>query len=253
MGSCAPIGVFDSGLGGISVLKAMQSLMPKENFIYFGDSRRAPYGTKSVEVVRQYSEEIVSDFVARGAKAVVIACNTATSAAADYLRAQYDIPIIGVEPALKPAAIENPNGHVVVLATEMTLRERKFNQLMQQFQDSVELTRMAVPEFVTLVDQGILQGPEVNRVLDRYLADIDLKTVNGVVLGCTHYVFLKEAISAYFGHRVALYDGNLGTARHLQSVLAQRDSLCTGTVGTVVIENSLGEEMVGRSYQLLRL
>ncbi len=253
MGSCNPIGVFDSGLGGLSVLKTMMTIMPQEHFIYFGDSKRAPYGTKSVETVRFYSNEIVEDFVARGAKAIVIACNTATSAAAEALRAKHNIPIIGVEPALKPAALENPSGQIVVMATEMTLREEKFSRLMGQYDSCTDIIKMAVPEFVTLVDHGITSGPKITAVLDAYFNELDLKKIKGIVLGCTHYVFLKAAILEYFDNRVRLYDGNEGTAKHLKEVLTRENKLCIEGQGhgQVTIMNSLGDEMVARSYELI--
>lgn len=251
MVNCAPIGVFDSGLGGLSVLKEMMTLMPHENFIYYGDSARAPYGTKSVETVRHYSDEIVDYFVQQGVKAVVIACNTATSAAADYLRQKHTIPIIGVEPALKPAALENRGGHILVLATEMTLRENKFSRLMQQYQNESTISKVAVPEFVTLVDQGKIEAKAVESILDHYLEAIPKEAVSAVVLGCTHYVFLKVFIEAYFKHPVKLYDGNFGTANHLQQLLVSREACCTKGLGEIRLENSLGEVMVERSYQLL--
>lgn len=252
MGDCSPIGVFDSGLGGISVLKSMMRLLPQEHFIYFGDSRRAPYGPKSIDTVRAYSDEIVELMINKGAKAVVIACNTATSAAADFLRSKYPIPIIGVEPALKPAAIAHPNGHILVLATEMTLREQKFDKLMKQFQMSNKISTLAVPEFVSLVDRGITEGPQITEVLNRYFSDVNLSDIQGIVLGCTHYVFLKPPIIEYFHNRVHLYDGNEGTARQLLQVLRSTNQLCEEGDGSATLLNSRGEDMVCRSYELLK-
>ncbi len=251
---CQPIGVFDSGLGGLSVLKTLIAMMPNESFIYFGDSLRAPYGPKLPETILNYSEEIVEDFISRGVKAVVIACNTATSAAAHVLRGKYTIPIIGMEPALKPAALAHPGGHIAVLATEMTLREQKFARLMERYQDNVTLSKIPVPEFVTLVDQGIVGGPLVNAVLER-LFPLDASIpVDGLVLGCTHYVFLRQAISDYFNYPVNIYDGNMGTARHLKEILEDGQLLCDGNQkGTITLLNSAGAIMVERSYMLLDL
>lgn len=251
---CKPIGVFDSGLGGLSVLKTLITMMPNESFIYFGDSLRAPYGPKLPETILNYSQEIVEDFISRGVKAVVIACNTATSAAAHVLREKYSIPIIGMEPALKPAAMAHPGGRIAVLATEMTLREQKFARLMTRHQGNVTLAKMAVPEFVTLVDQGIVAGPQIDAVLERLFPKDESLPIDGLVLGCTHYVFLRQAISDYFSYPVNIYDGNLGTARHLKEVLEGSQLLCDGNEkGTITLLNSAGADMVQRSYRLLDL
>lgn len=254
MDQYAPIGVFDSGLGGISVLKTLSAMMPHENFIYFGDSARAPYGTKSLETVSAYSEEIVDFFMDKGAKAVVIACNTATSAAASNLRQKYPIPIIGMEPALKPAALENPRGTVLVMATEMTLREEKFAKLIRNYQADLQIITQAVPEFVTLVEAGVYSGQPIQAVLSHYFGNLREAKLDGIVLGCTHYVFLKAAIGEFFGHQVKIYDGNEGTARHLKDVLAQSNLLNpSDSLGKVDLFNSAGALLIERSKTLLEL
>ena len=138
-----PIGVFDSGVGGISVLKEAVKLLPNEDFIFFGDSKNAPYGVKSVEQVYQLSKKIVTDFIAQDAKAIVIACNTATSAAAKRLRSEHpEIPIIGLEPALKPAVLAKENSHVLVMATPLTLKEQKFADLMKRFESQAKISNL---------------------------------------------------------------------------------------------------------------
>ena len=195
MASTAPIGVFDSGLGGISVAREIRRDMPNEHVLYFGDSANAPYGTKSPEQVRELSDVIVKRFVEQGVKAVVIACNTATSAAANELRDTYDIPIIGMEPALKVAC---DRGHgkrqrVIVAATPLTLRERKFAVLMDRFKADHTIFPEPCPGLVEIVEHGQLDDHDVvMRTLHQYFDQYDLSTIDSVVLGCTHFVFYRD-------------------------------------------------------------
>ena len=199
MASTAPIGVFDSGLGGISVAREIRRDMPNEHVLYFGDSANAPYGTKSPEQVRELSDVIVKRFVEQGVKAVVIACNTATSAAANELRDTYDIPIIGMEPALKVAC---DRGHgkrqrVIVAATPLTLRERKFAVLMDRFKADHTIFPEPCPGLVEIVEHGQLDDHDVvMRTLHQYFDQYDLSTIDSVVLGCTHFVCSTAIISA---------------------------------------------------------
>lgn len=251
--SCAPIGVFDSGLGGISVLQTIHHVLPHEDLIYFGDSKRAPYGPQSVEQVRAYSDEIVQNMIDQGAKAVVIACNTATSAAAEYLRSKYPIPIIGMEPALKPAAMAHPGGKLAVMATEMTLREKKFASLLGRFEENHTILKVPAPDFVVLVDQGLTEGRAVEAVLSQLFPMSDQEDLDGIVLGCTHFVFLKKAISQYFKKPIHLYDGNLGTAKYLKTRLKALGLLCEKQEeGQVSIHNSAGQAWVDRSWILFK-
>src|SRR5699024_10026666 len=146
MASSAPVGVFDSGLGGISVLRALRATLPGEDYLYFGDSRHAPYGDKPLQEVQALSRKAVELLLSRGAKAIVIACNTATSAAAALLREQYPaVPIIGTEPALKPAVERHPGGHILVMATEMTIHEEKFHHLQEQFETKARVDSIPCP------------------------------------------------------------------------------------------------------------
>ncbi|MCK8059211.1 MULTISPECIES: glutamate racemase [unclassified Fusibacter] len=249
---CAPIGVFDSGLGGVSVVNTIRKILPNENIIYYGDSKHAPYGPQTVEQVIGHSQRIVEYFITLGVKAVVIACNTATSAAASHLRNQYELPIIGMEPALKPAALAHPGGHIAVLATEMTLRESKFEKLMDQYLDEVTIIKCPTPEFVELVESQKVTYQEVYRILDQVISKEERNQISGVVLGCTHFIFLKQTISAYFNHTVNIYDGNLGTSFHLKRTLQDLDLLCDDAgKGSVTIENSAGEQMVELATELL--
>ncbi len=222
MTSTAPIGVFDSGLGGISVARELRRDMPNERVLYFGDSANAPYGTKTPEHVRELSEHIMERFARQGVKAVVIACNTATSVAANALRDRYDFPIIGMEPALK-VACDRGEGHrqrVIVAATNLTLRERKFAVLMDRFKADHTIFPEPCPDLVEIVEHGRLDDHAlVMRTLHRYFDQYDLSTIDAVVLGCTHFVFYRDYFRELLPDSAAIIDGNLGTVRHLGVVL----------------------------------
>ena len=232
-GKDAPIGVFDSGLGGLSVAREIRRLLPAERVLYFGDSANAPYGTRTVDEVRALSIAICDRFMGEGAKAIVVACNTATSACVNDLRARYDVPIIGMEPALKVACDRGlrPDGtvvpqHVIVCATPLTLRERKFARLMDRFDTVHTIRKQPCPELVRIVESGRL-GDErlVMDTLHGYLDAYDLRGVDSVVLGCTHFVFFRDYFRRLLPDSVAIIDGNEGTVRHLADVLDGRDEL----------------------------
>ena len=231
--------MFDSGLGGISVLRELRRLMPNEHYLYFGDSANAPYGTRKLEEVRALTLQNIGMLYDRGVKAAVIACNTATSAAVAALRERFrDIPIIGMEPALKPAALAHPGGTVLVLATPLTLREEKFSSLMEHYQGGVRIVPLACPELVEFVERGELDSEPLMRFLHARL-DPYRSAADAAVLGCTHFPFLRAAIRRVLGEQVALYDGGQGTARQTQRQLRQLDLLDHSVAeGTVTLENS---------------
>ena len=183
-----PIGVFDSGVGGISVLRELVAQMPNENYIFFGDSKNAPYGTKTLEEVQRLTCADAEYLLSRGVKALVVACNTATSAAIRILREKYaDMPVIGIEPALKPAVHAGGHPRVLVMATPMTLREEKFHALMQRFESDAEILRLPCPGLVEYVEQGVLEGAELEAFLANLFEPYQSHPVDCVVLGCTHY------------------------------------------------------------------
>lgn len=242
MASNAPIGVFDSGLGGISVVREIRREMPNEHIIYFGDSANAPYGTKTPEEVRRLSFAIVERFIAMGVKAIVIACNTATSAAVDDLRATYDLPIISMEPALKVAC---DRGHglpqrVIVAATPLTLREKKFTALMHRFSADNTIYRQPCPDLVEIVEHDQLEDHDlVMATLHRYFDVYDLDTIDSVVLGCTHFVFYRDYFRELLPASTAIIDGNEGTVRHLHDLLeASHELAASDAQGGVTLENS---------------
>ena len=222
----SPIGIMDSGMGGISVLREITALLPNENFIFYGDSKNAPYGSRTTEEIYHLTSRVVDELLDRGVKAVVIACNTASSAAGKRLREKYpSLPIIAIEPALKPAVIGCPNGRVLVLATEATLRETKFATLMDAWKDRAEIIKMPLPGLPEFVERGELDSPALRDFLSRHFKALGGKTVDGVVLGCTHYPFVKKVISELFDNKVKIYDGAAGTARQLRRRLYSRNLL----------------------------
>jgi glutamate racemase len=249
------IGIFDSGMGGISVLGEAIRWLPTENFIYYGDSANAPYGSKTKEEVTALSEAICDHFIERDVKAIVIACNTATSAAVDYLRAKYaDIPVIGIEPALKPAVESVEKGAVLVLATEMTLKETKFLDLCDRIAKEREVIKLPCPSFVTMVEEGIVDGIEAEKEVRNCLGQVSYGNVKAVVLGCTHFVFLRHVIAKVMGPNVEIFDGNVGTVKHLLQTLEERgDHEMSRHESTIEIINSGGMELVLQSQKLLNL
>lgn len=225
----APVGVFDSGVGGISVLRDLRALMPDEDFIYFGDGANAPYGEKSSGEIRVLAWNVVEKLLDRGIKALVIACNTATAAAAPLIRERLDMPVVAMEPALKPASACAHGGKVVVMATPLTLSLDKFKRLMSEY--GRDALPMPCPGLMDMVERGVVDGPE----MDEYLAGVREKIgdvrVDAVVLGCTHYVFLRTAVERTFPGAQVI-DGNGGTARQLKRLLEER-GLARGESGHV--------------------
>ena len=219
-----PIGFFDSGVGGISVLKEAVKLMPNEHYIYFGDSKNAPYGIKEVEEVKALTYKAVEFLIEKGAKAIVIACNTATSAAVRALRITYpNIPIIGIEPAVKPAVKLGRKGPVIIMATPMTLKEKKLKVLMDKYKDEAEMVSMPCPDLVEFVESGKVDGEEVESYLRKQFKNYLDKDIAAVVLGCTHYPFVGKVIDKILEGKVPIIDGGLGTSKELQRQLKELD------------------------------
>lgn len=249
-----PIGVFDSGVGGISVLKKVVQLLLHEDFIYFGDSLNAPYGSKPLDEVRKLTLAGVDFLLERNVKAIVVACNTATSAAIDVIRARYpDIPIIGTEPALKPAVLASKQGSIVVMATERTLAEDKFAHLMNKVARERDVIKMPCPGLAELIEDGKSDTMEVRDYLQDKFSRVDLDKISSVVLGCTHYPFITRALAEVIGEDKLILDGADGISRHLRNVLSMCDLLTDRTIpGEVqIINSSSGDELLNLSVQLL--
>ncbi len=233
-----PIVVFDSGVGGVSVLRALVRELPTERFVYFGDSANAPYGPRTTEEIRALTLDALTrlkkeyDF-----KAAVIACNTATSAAIGELRTAWpELPIIGIEPALKPAADRHPGGTVVVMATETTLREEKFAALTRRMEGRCRVVGLPCPELVEFVERGETDSPALQAYLNEILEP--WREADAVVLGCTHFPFALAALRRVLSPDTELLDGSLGTARNTRSQLAERSLLRETGEGSVSFLNS---------------
>ena len=250
-----PIGVFDSGQGGLTVLSRLVDLMPNEDYVFYGDSANAPYGVKSKEEVYQLAKRVVDELIDKHqVKAVMIACNTATSAAADRLRREYSLPIIGIEPAVKPAAEENPGRQLVAMATPLTLEQDKFNQLVAECVEPGQVVKVPAPKLVELIEKGQTDSPAIYQYLEELLAPYAGKAA-GVVLGCTHFPFAKQAIQEILGPQAKVYDGAIGAAAEVKRQLASRDELnASSQPGQILFENSApaGADLSKRLYALYR-
>ena len=244
------IAVFDSGVGGISVLRELIKQMPGENYLYFGDSANAPYGKKSTQEVQLLTLKNAQMLFERNVKALVVACNTATAAAIDLLREAFpDKLILGIEPALKPAVRQFPAGTIGIMATQVTLREEKLSRLLAQFPDA-RVEKIAAPGLVELIEQGKADAPETEQLLRKTLTPYAHK-LDALVLGCTHYPFVKNTVTRILGPDTVLFDGGEGTARQARRCLEERGLLNDGQ-GSVTVENSLGTPaLLQLSYALL--
>ena len=246
------IAVFDSGVGGISVLRHLLAYLPGERYLYFGDSANAPYGSRTTEEVRKLTlaaaDKLTSEYPL---KALVIACNTATAAAVKQVRDTYpDLIVIGIEPALKVGADHFPGGRIGVMATEVTLREEKFDTLLHRFERSCTITKIPAPGLVQRIEAGDTDGPETEALLRNILAE-HIGNLDALVLGCTHYPFAAKAISRILGENVRLLDGGDGTARETKRRLEAAGLLEQG-IGEVTIINSAGDPgMIRISRSLL--
>lgn len=240
-----PVAVFDSGVGGISVLREMVRLMPKENFWFFGDSINAPYGTKTVEQVRELTIKNVAWMAEKGIKGIVIACNTATSAAINQLREIYtDIPVVGIEPAVKPAVMQKKDAKVLVLATPGTVQGVKFKTLMAQYEKQATVIPVGCPGLMEFVEAGTLEGEELEQYLIKLLYPYLPGGMDAVVLGCTHYPFVRDTIAKVMGNGPVILDGSEGTARELLRRLTQMDLLTDRKdAGRVVFDESIPEKI----------
>lgn len=252
MNAQRPIGIFDSGMGGISVLREARALLPMEDFMYYGDNGNAPYGTKTEAEIRSLSCAVAERLMARGIKALVVACNTATSAAAQTLRETLPIPVIAMEPALKPAAEARHGGAILVMATPMTLKLPKFQALMARYGEGA--VPVPCPGLMEFVERLELSGPALEDWLRNLLGGYREKQVDAVVLGCTHYVFIKEVVASLFPNGTQIIDGNLGTARQLRRVLKEGGLLRDAGEGQIELTTSgEAEAVLPRMRHLLNL
>jgi glutamate racemase len=215
-----PIGIFDSGVGGLSILKAIRRLMPNENLIYIADTEFVPYGDKSEAQIENRVLTIATHLIDLDVKALVVGCNTATAAAAQKLRVQFCLPIVGLEPALKPAAENSSNKRVGVLATQSTLNSQKYRDLKTKFGRQIELVEKSSPLFVNLVESTPIITDQTMELIEKELDPFKRANVDSLVLGCTHYPFLKNAIKEIMGPQVQLFDSALPVAHELRRRLS---------------------------------
>jgi glutamate racemase len=215
-----PIGVFDSGVGGLSVLRAMRAQMPTEAMIYFGDQGHVPYGPRPIEQIQGFSEGITRFLLDQGAKLIVVACNTASAAALQYLRKTFpDVPFVGMEPAVKPAAEHTHSGKVGVLATPATFQGALYASVVERFANGVELLQSTCPGLVQQIEQGNLYGKETRKILEDALLPMLEKGIDTVVLGCTHYPFVIPLIQRIVGESVRVIDPAPSVARQAGRLL----------------------------------
>jgi glutamate racemase len=222
--SAAPIGVFDSGLGGLTVAHAIMRQLPAESLIYFGDTARVPYGPKSPDTVRRYSREISAFLIEQGVKAIVVACNTATAHALPTLRDELDVPVIGVvEPGARAAVRATRTGHIGVIGTAGTIRSQAYDRAIRAENPEVRVTTLACPLFVPMVEEGWVDHEATHLIAEEYLAPFVKDPIDTLVLGCTHYPLLKPVIGEIVGRSVRLIDSAEETALDARRMLAAND------------------------------
>lgn len=223
-----PIGFFDSGVGGISVMAHAANMMPNESFIYYGDDANAPYGSKSEDEIRKLSFACGEFLYKQGVKAMVMACNTATSTCVHQIRENYNLPVISMEPAVKPAA-ENVEGDILVMATAATLSQKRYHRLVDRIGCKDRTVDLPMEELAGLLEQGDMDSPRIESYIRKKLLSLKGRRFDAVVIGCTHYSFvsetIKKCVDEELGCDVRLFDGMYGTVRQLRNVLKQNELL----------------------------
>lgn len=221
----APVGIFDSGLGGLSVVAPIRRLLPRESLIYVADSAHCPYGEKPADYLRERAVAISEFLMRQSCKAIVVACNTATVATVKLLRERFDIPVVGLEPAVKPAAAVTRSGVIGVLATTHTLESEQFGRLLERHAASLKVIGEACPGWVDAVEQGRLDGPETEALVERHVRPLLAGGADTLVLGCTHYPFLRTVIERIAGPAVAVLDTGEPVAHQLCRRLTEQGLL----------------------------
>ena len=246
------IAFFDSGIGGLTVLHQAKRMMPQEDYLYYADTDHVPYGRKTKEEIRRYVEDAVDFIAAQDVKALVVACNTATSVAIQSLRARYSFPILGMEPAVKPAVQHAAiSKRILVTATPVTLREQKLQDLLLQVDRNHKTDLLPLPKLVELAELGSFTDGQAEAYLREVTQNLDLQQYCTVVLGCTHFNYFKDSFRNVFGADVTLLDGSHGTVNNLHRVLAERNLLEQNS-GTIRYYTSGREaEELRPKYELL--
>jgi glutamate racemase len=221
-----PIGVFDSGVGGLTVLSEIRDRLPYEHTIYFGDTARVPYGVRDLDEVRGFTFEIIRYLISLNVKIVVVACNTATAAALEAAQAEFDVPIVGViVPGARAAVLETRNRHIGVLATKSTVQSGAYRRVVHNLDAGIEVHEQAAPRFVPLIERGIVDGPELENTAREYLAPLKEQDIDVVILGCTHYPLISAPINRILGPEVRLISSAGQTALEVGRILSRRGYL----------------------------
>lgn len=231
--STAPVGVFDSGVGGLTVAREIMRQLPEENVVYFGDTARVPYGSKSKNNIIRFSRQITRFLMTKNVKAIVIACNTASALALEEIQKEIDIPIIGViVPGARAAVAESKTGKIGVIGTEATIRSETYTKEIQNLNPQAEVDGKACPLFVPLVEEGFAKHKIAEEVIDIYLSEFKKTDVDTMILGCTHYPLLRSRIMAYLGEKVHIVNPAYETAMDLKNVLEESGMInCSGEQG----------------------
>lgn len=219
------IGIFDSGIGGMTLLHQAMMSLPNENFIFYADTDHVPYGTKTKEQVIGYVDEVMRFMIEHDCKAVVIACNTATSVAAEVMRSKYEIPIIGIEPAVKPAVEKSHGKRVMVVATPLTIQEEKLKNLVEKVDDAHLVDLLPLPKLVAFAERGEFTSEEVYQYLKEMLEPFCLEDYGELVLGCTHFNYFKDTFAKILPSDIQMIDGSIGTVNQLKRVLEHKKQL----------------------------
>lgn len=229
------IGVFDSGMGGLSIARAIEKILPEEDLVYFADLEYSPYGPKSKEIIIERSERILDFLIEQNCKLIVVACNTATVNSIEILRSKYSIPIVGVEPGIKPAVMKTESGVIGVLATEQTLKSGSFNRLKSSYSENAQIEVMPCPDFVTLVETLQYESDSAKEVTERYIQPLLDKGCDQIILGCTHFSFLKDIINDVIGNQAEIVDTAEAVAMQVSNKLNQLN-ICSNSVGENTIK-----------------
>ncbi len=217
-----PIGIFDSGIGGLTVMREIMEQLPYENLIYFGDTARIPYGSRSVQTIKKYSYQCASFLKSKDVKAIVIACNTASSIALDHLKKNFDIPVIGViEPGARSAASVTKNGHIGVIGTTATINSSAYQERIMEYKHDAEVIGIPCPLFVPIVEEGWEYSNVAELTAEKYLAELIEHDIDALVLGCTHYPILRYTIKKVVGPYVKLVNPAFETAKDLKKILGE--------------------------------
>lgn len=226
----APIGMFDSGVGGLTVMREIIRQLPNEDVIYFGDTARVPYGSKSKSIIIRYSEQIIRFLQTQNVKAIVVACNTASALALDEIKDRYDIPIIGVvEPGAKAAAQATKTNHIGIIGTASTIKSGIYSKYLRTFNQDITVVGKACPLFVPLVEEGLIEDRVTDDIASRYLSELKDYEIDTLVMGCTHYPLIRNTIERCIGDKVKLVNPAYETTKSLKTLLSDTNLLSAGS------------------------